>query len=88
MDGAPNRAEQLAAFTIEAFPALARAPYTKWMGHRPCMPDTLPKVGPVGERPGLWLAFGHGHLGLTDSANTGKLLAELITPDRSPAPAG
>jgi D-amino-acid dehydrogenase len=82
------RAEQLAAFTIEAFPTLAKAPYSKWMGHRPCMPDTLPKVGPVGEHPGLWLAFGHGHLGLTDSANTGKLLAELITPDRSPAPAG
>jgi D-amino-acid dehydrogenase len=75
-----SRADRLAAFTIEAFPALAQAPYTPWMGHRPCMPDTLPRVGPVGERQGLWLAFGHGHLGLTDSANTGKLLAELITP--------
>jgi glycine/D-amino acid oxidase-like deaminating enzyme len=50
--------------------------------------DTLPKVGPVGERPGLWLAFGHGLLGLTDSANTGKLLAELITSDGSLAVAG
>ena len=83
-----SRAERLAAFTVEAFPALALAPYTTWMGHRPCMPDTLPKVGPVGARPGLWLAFGHGHLGLTDSANTGKLLAELITPDGSLAAAG
>ena len=52
------------------------------------MADTLPKVGPVGEHPGPWLAFGHGHLGLTDSANTGKLLAELFTPDRSHAVMG
>jgi D-amino-acid dehydrogenase len=35
---------------------------------------------PVGVHPGLWLAFGHGHLGLTDSANTGSVLAELIAP--------
>jgi len=74
-----SRADRLAAFAIEAFPRLAQAPFTQWMGHRPCMPDTLPKVGPVGERPGLWLAFGHGHLGLTDSANTAQVLGELIT---------
>ena len=49
-----------------------------WMGHRPCFPDTLPRVGPAEGRPGLWLAFGHGHLGLTDSANTARLLAETM----------
>lgn len=82
LDRGPDatRADRLAAFAVEALPALAGVPYTTWMGHRPCMPDTLPRVGPVGERPGLWLAFGHGHLGLTDSANTGALLAELIAP--------
>jgi len=74
-----SRAERLAAFAIEAVPGLARVAYTPWMGHRPCMPDTLPRVGPVDERPGLWLAFGHGHLGLTDSANTAQVLGELIT---------
>lgn len=74
-----GRAERLAAFAEEALPALVGRPRTPWMGHRPCMPDTLPRVGPVGERPGLWLAFGHGHLGLTDSANTGTLLASLMT---------
>ena len=78
----PTRADRLAGFAVEALPELAGARYSTWMGHRPCMPDTLPRVGPVGERPGLWLAFGHGHLGLTDSANTGALLAELIAPAR------
>jgi D-amino-acid dehydrogenase len=82
-----TRADRLAAFAIEAFPGLAQAPFSKWMGHRPCMPDTLPRVGPVGERPGLWLAFGHGHLGLTDSANTAKVLGELITARDDPAAA-
>jgi D-amino-acid dehydrogenase len=75
-----SRADRLAGFALEVLPALAGASYSRWMGHRPCMPDTLPRVGPVGERPGLWLAFGHGHLGLTDSANTGSVLAELIAP--------
>jgi D-amino-acid dehydrogenase len=74
-----RRAERLAGFAREALPALADARYTSWMGHRPCMPDTLPRVGPVSAHPGLWLAFGHGHLGLTDSANTGALLASLMT---------
>ncbi|HEV7458476.1 MAG TPA: FAD-dependent oxidoreductase [Roseococcus sp.] len=46
-----------------------------WMGHRPCLPDTLPVLGPVAAHPGLWCAFGHGHLGLTTSAPTGALVA-------------
>jgi D-amino-acid dehydrogenase len=76
-----SRADLLAGFARQALPALGEAKYSVWMGHRPCMPDTLPRVGPVPERPGLWLAFGHGHLGLTDSANTGRLLAELMLGD-------
>lgn len=50
-----------------------------WMGHRPCLPDSLPVIGEVPTHPGLWTAFGHGHLGLTGSAPTGKLLAEVMT---------
>jgi D-amino-acid dehydrogenase len=72
------RARLLAAFARETFPALAGAREEMWMGHRPCFPDTLPRVGPAPDRDGLWLAFGHGHLGLTDSVNTARLLAEII----------
>jgi D-amino-acid dehydrogenase len=50
-----------------------------WMGHRPCLPDSLPVIGEVPAHPGLWTAFGHGHLGLTGSAPTGKLLADVMT---------
>lgn len=49
-----------------------------WMGHRPCLPDSLPVVGPVKAWPGLWCAFGHGHLGLTGSAPTGALVAAAM----------
>lgn len=54
-----------------------------WMGHRPCLPDSLPVVGPVARWPGLWCAFGHGHLGLTGSAPTGARLARAML---GPAP--
>ena len=36
----------------------------------------------IGRAPGhsaLWLAFGHGHWGLTLGAATGRLMAELLT---------
>ena len=49
-----------------------------WMGHRPCLPDSLPVIGAVPGQNGLWCAFGHGHLGLTGSVNTGALLARAM----------
>jgi D-amino-acid dehydrogenase len=60
-----------------------------WMGARPCLPDSMPIVGPAPRHPGLWLNFGHGHLGFTLGPATGRLLAELITremPFVDPAP--
>jgi D-amino-acid dehydrogenase len=49
-----------------------------WMGHRPCLPDSLPVLGPVSEHPGLWCAFGHGHLGVTGSINTAHWIAHAF----------
>jgi glycine/D-amino acid oxidase-like deaminating enzyme len=42
-----------------------------------CLPDSLPVMGPSRHR-GLWLNFGHGHLGLTMSATSGDILARAI----------
>ncbi|MBB3932766.1 D-amino-acid dehydrogenase [Kaistia hirudinis] len=56
--------------------AIEREP---WMGARPCFPDSMPIVGPAPRHPGLWLDFGHGHLGFTLGPATGRLIAELIT---------
>jgi len=74
----PRRSAMLARFAREAFVDLPAAPEKHWMGHRPCTPDSLPLVGPVASRIGLWLATGHGHLGLTSAANTALALADAI----------
>ncbi len=80
----PRRAELLLEDLRKAFPqARTEGAEGFWMGHRPCLPDSLPVLGPVKAWPGLWCAFGHGHLGLTGSAPTGALLARAML---GPAP--
>jgi D-amino-acid dehydrogenase len=49
------------------------------MGFRPSMPDSLPAIGPARATPRVTYAFGHGHLGLTQSAGTARLVADLVT---------
>ncbi len=51
---------------------------TVWMGHRPSIPDSLPVIGLSRDGPEVVYAFGHGHYGLTQSAATGSLVADLI----------
>ena len=48
------------------------------MGSRPCTGDMLPFIGRAPRHDGLWFAFGHAHHGLTMSAVTGRLIAEMI----------
>ncbi|HET8746911.1 MAG TPA: FAD-dependent oxidoreductase [Ramlibacter sp.] len=71
-----RRAAALARVARESFPALRDLPAHTWMGHRPCMPDSVPVVGAAPGLAGLWLATGHGHLGLTDSLNTARRIAD------------
>ena len=80
LDRPPNvrRAMLLGKHARAGFPALAIENPGVWMGHRPCLPDSLPVLGAVPEHPGLWCAFGHGHLGLTGSVNTGRLIARAM----------
>jgi D-amino-acid dehydrogenase len=60
-----------------------------WLGARPCFADSRPVLGRAPDRPGLWLAYGHGHSGLTLGPVTGRLIAEMMmgtTPFCDPAP--
>lgn len=50
-----------------------------WSGARPCTPDSVPAVGPVGRIPGLFAATGHGTLGMTLAATTGRTVTELVS---------
>jgi D-amino-acid dehydrogenase len=62
----------------DLFPAggdVARAEF--WTGLRPMTPDGTPIVGPT-RYPNLYLATGHGTLGWTMAAGTGRVLADLI----------
>lgn len=49
-----------------------------WVGSRPSSPDSLPVIGRIPGAPNFTAAFGHGHLGLTLAAITGKLVSESI----------
>jgi D-amino-acid dehydrogenase len=50
-----------------------------WLGARPCFPDSRPVIGRAPRLRGLWLAYGHGHWGLTLGPVTGRLIAEMMT---------
>jgi D-amino-acid dehydrogenase len=49
-----------------------------WMGPRPTLPDYLPGIGRAPAHPRLLYAVGHQHLGLTLSAVTADLIADLV----------
>lgn len=59
-------------------PGLRTEGGTQWMGYRPSLPDSLPVIGHATASRQVVYAFGHGHLGLTQSAATGHLVAQLL----------
>ncbi len=81
LDAPPDyrRAKVLVKRAKEAFPELEVERASEWMGHRPALPDTVPVMGASAKRRNVWYATGHGHLGLTYAATTGRLMADLIT---------
>ncbi|MFY0614807.1 MAG: FAD-binding oxidoreductase [Hyphomicrobiaceae bacterium] len=81
-----NRVEPIAR---NLFPLADRLEKQPWLGRRPCLPDMVPAVGAVPGQKGLWVNFGHHHLGFTLGPITGQLVAEMITgeaPFTDPAP--
>lgn len=84
LDAPPNesRAQLLLGDLRAVFPDARTDGATSWMGHRPCLPDSMPVIGPSVRYAGLWCGFGHGHLGVTSSAVTGDVLASAMLGDR------
>jgi D-amino-acid dehydrogenase len=56
----------------------------EWAGLRPLAPDALPYIGPVPGHEGLYVATGHGMLGVTLAPSTGAALAPAVLEDRMP----
>ena len=78
-----SRRQTLEHVVTDLFPRggdVSRAEF--WCGLRPMTPDGTPVVGAT-RLPNLFLATGHGTLGWTMAAGTGRVMADLIS-GRSP----
>jgi D-amino-acid dehydrogenase len=82
---APPHYERVAPMLAHAqrlFPGLEFESSSRWMGHRPSLPDSLPVIGRAPNVPNAFFAFGHGHVGLTAAAPTASLIAALVDGER------
>jgi D-amino-acid dehydrogenase len=68
----------------EILPALDTTHTIYGAGFRPALPDTKPVIDRAPAADNAVLAFGHGQLGLTLGATTGRLVADLVA-QRTPA---
>ncbi|OUS36586.1 FAD-binding oxidoreductase [Rhodobacterales bacterium 56_14_T64] len=66
----------------ELFPQMTASSEEEWMGFRPAPSDSLPLIGEVGSS-GVFAAFGHHHIGLTGGPKTGRMIADMISGQRS-----
>lgn len=73
-----RRIRRLVGRAREVLPGLDGRIDSEWQGCRPSTPDSLPVIGRAPDRPNVWLAFGHQHVGLTLGPLTGRLIADLI----------
>ena len=65
------------------FPQLGPAQST-WLGFRPSLPDSLPVIGASSKNPSVIYAFGHGHIGMTLGAVTGRMIKEIAIGNAPP----
>ena len=80
LDLPPNykRSEAMLTKAKMFMPDLDTSDGRQWMGYRPSSPDSLPVIGYARTSKNVLYAFGHGHLGLTQSAATGRLITDMI----------
>lgn len=80
LDAKPNerRFALLHKVAAQMFPGLEQVSGSRWMGHRPCTPDSLPLIGAHPQHRNIVCAFGHGHVGLSGAAFTSRAVAHLL----------
>jgi D-amino-acid dehydrogenase len=74
----PHRADLIERVARVLLPGIGKAGRS-WLGFRPSMPDSLPVIGAGRKNPRVIHAYGHGHIGLTLGAVTGRLVAEIAS---------
>ncbi|RON13618.1 NAD(P)/FAD-dependent oxidoreductase [Pseudomonas frederiksbergensis] len=85
-NAAPNykRAEIILEKARKILPQLKIDDLEYGVGYRPFLPDTKPVIDRSDRLKNVFLAFGHGQLGLTLGATTGRLITDLVA-GRKPA---
>ncbi|MCB4456859.1 NAD(P)/FAD-dependent oxidoreductase [Leisingera sp. McT4-56] len=80
LSAAPDwrRADVLVSRAHRVLPGLQAEKRVRRMGRRPFTPDTRPVIGRTGRLANVSFATGHGQLGLTLAATTGRLVADAI----------
>lgn len=80
LSSAPDwrRADVLVSRAHRVLPGLQTGHRTRRMGRRPFTPDTRPVIGRTSKLANLCFATGHGQLGLTLGATTGRVIADII----------
>ncbi|MDP4796467.1 MAG: FAD-binding oxidoreductase [Rhodospirillales bacterium] len=80
LEAAPNyqRSRALIQLARRYLPDLNVEGGSEWMGHRPSAPDSVPVISKSRQAANVHYAFGHGHLGLSMSMITGRLVADMI----------
>jgi D-amino-acid dehydrogenase len=84
---APSRPTQLNAAeqAVRAvLPLGKRLDASPWRGARPTLPDSRPVIGAASGHPGLWLAFGHQHIGFSTGPGTAMVLGALLDGQATP----
>jgi D-amino-acid dehydrogenase len=74
-----RRIGALRKYVHELLPGIDVADASTWMGHRPCMPDSLPVIDRSARFSNVLYAFGNGHLGLTGAPKTAELIVALAS---------
>lgn len=86
VDAPPNmaRAGAMRSVLRRYMPDLPDEGGVEWMGRRPSTPDSLPVISAHPTDPRIVMGFGHGHLGLTLSATTARMITQLIAGANGP----
>jgi len=84
-DAAPNHSQldQVLPSIKQAIDLGERTDDPLWQGNRPTLPDSKPVIGKTPNHSNVWVAFGHQHIGLMTGPITGKIVAELISGEKS-----
>jgi len=68
----------LARISSKLFPDLCQNNAIKWMGNRPSLPDSVPVISRSSKSSRVFYNCGHGHYGLSFSAISADIIANVI----------